>query len=307
MSVTRLRMGRRRLANRAEIQPISPPRHRQENAVNAAPMNSTMATSAISTAVAAMTTENSASGAGLDAYRARVSVFYFMLAWCKLILVTLLNRPRFSHLLGVFTLGTGPVRVEGLHNLPQQGSFVLAVNHFGGAGTMRVLALILQSMQERRADAVDELLIVTGRRQSIDVSARGLRSLMRKLVGWGFGRWRENVLRISLDDGGQSQSVASLRQWRKLAACKPSLVFPEGQARLTFGEIRHGAGLFLRSLDVPVIPVAAYFADGQWTIAFGKQVRWCKRLELSDAQIGLSIARLLPAPLTPVWNKALAR
>ncbi|MDX1986230.1 MAG: hypothetical protein SFV17_06055 [Candidatus Obscuribacter sp.] len=33
---------------------------------------------------------------------------------------------------------------------------------------------------------------------------------------------------------------------------------------------------------------------------------WCKRLELSDAQIGLSIARLLPAPLTPVWNNALA-
>ncbi len=268
-----------------------------------------MATSAISTAVTAMVIEGADSGDtyGHDAYRSRVNVFYHLLAWCKLILVTLLARPRFSHLLGVFTLGAAPVRVEGLHNLPQQGSFALAVNHFGGAGTMRVLALLLQTMQKRRPDAVDELLIVTGRRQSSDASARGLRAVLRKLVGWGFGRWRENVVRISLDEGSQSQSVASLRHWRKLAESKPSLVFPEGQARLIFGEIRHGAGLFLRSLSVPVIPVGVYFAHGQWTIAFGEPVRWCKRQELSDAQIGLSIARLLPKALTPIWNRHLAR
>lgn len=239
-------------------------------------------------------------------FRARISLPVFVWGWLCLIACTIFAR-RISHVLPGFTAGGAICKVEGLDKLPRQGSFVLALNHFGGAGTLRVIAQALQSLSSVRPDAVDEVVIITGRRASNDAVTSFFRQLMRRLINWGFQRWSANVVRLSLDEG--KMSTTSLRRWRKLASEKPSLVFPEGRAQLHFGQVRSGAGLFLRSIApvAPVIPVAVFCRDGLWTVRFGKPIVWCDRLDLSDAQVGLSIASLLPAELTPLWNRALKR
>lgn len=240
-----------------------------------------------------------------EGFRLRVSIFSFLYSWICLLLVTFTTL-RFSHLLkmGAFTADKGSVRVEGLEALPD-GSFALAVNHFGGAGTLRVLAVTLRALAARDAVLADRLVVVTGQRASKGKPASWLKRRLRALVNWGFQRWADNVLRISLDE--EKQSIQALRQWKKVAGDRPTLVFPEGKARLRFGELREGSGLWLRNLKVPVVPCAVFWQDGIWTVRFAPPLKWTEDQSLSDVQLGMSIARLLPAPLTPLWNRALGR
>lgn len=238
----------------------------------------------------------------LARYRSRVGVISFFLSWLKLALVTLTTL-KFSHLVKLGAFSKGRVCVEGLEHLPA-GNYVLAVNHFAGAGTTRVLGYTLKALAMKDPQAVDKMVVVTGRRSSMDNPGNMIKRSVRWLVNWGFARWSDNVLRISLDE---EQSIRSLRSWRKVAASRPTLVFPEGKARLTFGALRPGSGLWLRNLNVPVVPVAVVCENGSWKVSFGKPIRWCEKEHLSDAQLGMSIARMMPSALTPVWNKALAR
>lgn len=255
------------------------------------------------TSVATMATGTEREVTARNRYQSRVGILAFCLSWLKLILVTLTTL-KFSHLLKLGAFSRGVVSVEGLEHIPVGVPYTLAVNHFGGAGTTRVLGYTLKALSMKDPQAVDKLVVITGRRSSMDSPGNMIKRSVRWLVNWGFARWSDNVLRISLDE---EQSIKALRSWRKVAATRPTLVFPEGKARLNFGALRPGSGLWLRNLNVPVVPVAVFVEDGKWRVSFSKPIKWCKDMELSDAQLGLAIARMLPGALTPVWNKALAR
>ncbi len=87
-------------------------------------------------------------------------------------------------------------------------------------------------------------------------------------------------------------------------------MFPEEGARASralFADIRPGAGRWLASLAVPVVPVGVFRSDEGWRVAFGPPVRWSSRAELRDVQLGLAIASLLPPDLAPRWLPLLER
>jgi hypothetical protein len=237
--------------------------------------------------------------AALQQFRKRSSSLRWAWFWLKLLWLTLTTR-RLTGLLSPLLSPSEPHDVEGLDNIPRDGSFVLALNHFRGASTLEVIAAVLTALQGVRPDAVEQMLIVTGRRtapRKLGLVAR----LFRSLINWGLGRWSHNNVRIT-KEGGPETSLAALKQWRQWAKTRPSLVFPEGQAHLTMASLRPGSGLWLRALPVPAFPVAVWWADGQWHIRFGEQLDWVQKKELSDVQLGLAIADMLPAELTPYWN-----
>ena len=104
-----------------------------------------------------------------------------------------------------------------------------------------------------------------------------------------------------------ASSLSGLKEWRKRAREQPVFVFPEGVTGKEFREVRYGSGRWLRSLGVPVVPVAVWFEDGQWHVRFGPTVQWTKRSDLDDTRLGLAIARLLPEHEHGAWSELLAR
>ncbi len=212
-------------------------------------------------------------------------------------------------------LGTAwPPQAHGLAHLPSTGTFVLAANHYGGRRALDTIAAILAAANEARPDLADRYLLITGQR--VRPASRGtplLARLSRMLVGLAFRRWARHTLRLPLGNtqrhpsGRSSASIAVLREWRRRAALQPSLVFPEGRARLAFEALRPGAGRWLATLGVPVLPVGVWWADGVPHVRLGAPMRWSHRAELRDAQLGLAIAALLPSELVPAWAPAMAR
>jgi 1-acyl-sn-glycerol-3-phosphate acyltransferase len=208
-------------------------------------------------------------------------------------------------LAGVFERLLGKVDVGGEELIPEKGSFVLAVNHFHGAWTPFVTAAVLAALKRRRADVVDDMAMVIGQRADTKRKRFFVARWVRAIMMWVLDRWQHNVLRIPL--GNTNVSIDQLRTWRRVATARPSLVFPEGLASITFEKVRPGAGQFVRALGVPVVPCAVWYHQGQWHVEFDAPIAWAKSPELSDLQVGLSIARLLPADLTPSWRGVLDR
>ncbi|MCC6980989.1 MAG: hypothetical protein IT343_21895 [Candidatus Melainabacteria bacterium] len=210
-----------------------------------------------------------------------------------------------SALASVFEALFGAVDVGGEELIPKTGPFTLAVNHFHGAWTPFVTAAVLAALKRQRPDAVDDLAMVLGQRADSGKKrffvARGIRAMVQGVLR----RWERNLLRIPL--GNSNVEINTLRTWRRVAQERPTLVFPEGLASITFEKVRPGAGQFLRALNVPIVPCAVWYHRGRWHVEFDAPILWATNPELSDLQVGLAIAQLLPADLTPHWRGVLER
>lgn len=199
----------------------------------------------------------------------------------------------------------GKVKVEGADLIPDSGSFTLAINHFHGAWTPFVAAAVLAAVGRQRPEVVDDIALVIGQRNTDGKKRVFIARWIRGIVLWVLERWQHNILRIPL--GNKTVEINSLRTWRRVAKERPTFVFPEGLASVTFERVRPGAGQFARSLGVPCVPCAVWWHQGQWHVEFDAPILWAENPELSDLQLGLSIARLLPADLAPNWSNVLTR
>jgi 1-acyl-sn-glycerol-3-phosphate acyltransferase len=196
--------------------------------------------------------------------------------------------------------------VQGLECIPNEGAFILAANHYSGRAALDTVAAVLSALSQARPDAVDNITIVIGQKRNTPknrVQALAYRIVVR-LLDAGYARWQTNIVRIPLKNPEPSPS--GLRDWRRRN--QPMFVFPEGRASVPFGSIRRGAGRWLAALDLPVVPVAIWWMEGEgWTVRFGSPLEWTPRPDLRDVQLGLAMASLLPPTLASAWQSDLAR
>lgn len=196
--------------------------------------------------------------------------------------------------------------IVGVSHLPTEAAFVLAVNHYSGRATLDATAAVITALADARPQVAPQTALVIGHRWPPAKSR--LHAIMlgiaRPIVSWIFARWEKHTLRIPLKN--PVPSPAGLREWR--ARQQPVLVFPEGRARVKFGKIRAGAGRWLATLGMPVLPVGVWWeAEHGWSVQFGPPLRWADRDGLRDLQLGLAMAALLPEPLAQDWHADLTR
>lgn len=240
----------------------------------------------------------------LRAYYGRPTPGRWLIFWAGFTFETFTRR-RLSRVVK-WRLGEARLEVKGLENLPEGAGFVLAANHYHGWPAFDVVGAVFAAASRGRPDVADRLAIIVGRRERVrqgkpPIPAR----LTRRLLNFAYQRWSANVERLPL--GNQRASIQTLREWRSRARQQPTLVFPEGKARLQFGLVRPGAGRWCARLGVPVVPVGVWYYEGGWQVRIGKPIEWARRAELHDVQLGLAIADLLPPEIAPRWQNGLAQ
>jgi 1-acyl-sn-glycerol-3-phosphate acyltransferase len=222
--------------------------------------------------------------------------------WAAFVQETL-GRRRLARLVRLRLVRAGPVHAHGLLHLPASGAFTLAANHNGERRSLDTIAAVLAAANRARPDLAPRYLLIVGRRAPGRRSSALVARLCRRLLLYVYARWTRHVLRIPL--GNRQPSISSLRRWRDRAGRQPCLVFPEGRAYAALGAMRPGSGRWLAALGVPIVPVAVWYQEGVWQVRFGAPIRWSRRHDLRDMQLGLNIAALLPAHLAPGWAAAL--
>lgn len=204
------------------------------------------------------------------------------------------------------------VVATGLEHVPARGPVVLALNHGHARLTIDVIAAAVLAAEPARAGArlAGEVCVVVGRRPR-RASPSLWRRLLRAAIDRVFRAWERQVLALPALGASSppAAGLAQLRAFRRVAAARPVLVFPEGVARGAFGDIRAGAGRWLGGLAAPTVPVAVWWCDAEaaFRVAVGAPLAWAPRAELRDLQLGLAIAALLPASHAPDWQELLAR
>ncbi len=221
--------------------------------------------------------------------------------WGRLFVETVGDR-RFERVIAA-RLGAAPIVATGTGELPPEGPVVFAVNHFRAGLTMGTVSAVLTAATRGRPGVAREAMLVVGAPPR--PATRRLVRLVRALFGVFWARWSHVVVRVPMAGGGPH--LAALRAFREAARARPVLVFPEGRAAPLFADIRPGAGRWLGSLGVPIVPVGVFRSDEGWTVTFGPPVRWSPRSDLRDVQLGLAIASLLPRELAPRWGPLLDR
>lgn len=205
-----------------------------------------------------------------------------------------------------------PFYCLGVENLPETGTFVLAVNHTNVRWTPRLLASIHHATLPRRPDLANEWLVIVGQREPRLEKLRW--QWQRRFAVWLrskfdqiFDCWDYNCLRLPM--ANERASLKALRDWKARAKKQPSLVFPEGRGAMTFQEIRPGSGRWLANLGVPTVPVAGWWDEARhaWALDFGAPLEWADDPDLHDLQLGLAIAEALPPEEAPDWQEDLAR
>ncbi len=203
-------------------------------------------------------------------------------------------------------IGKPEVEVCGAENVPTDGAFTFAVNHFKNGQSLGVVSAVLASASKRRPELKDNYLLVVGQRVSARAVAHPFVSAVsRRIARWICSRWQKNLLHIPI--GNDRPSIDYLRAWRKRVRQQPCILFPEGKADMQFDAVRNGCGRWLASFGVPIIPVGVWWHGGRWQVRFGKSIKWTRRSELRDLQLGLSIASLLPAEIASDWQEDLTR
>lgn len=267
------------------------------------PMTISPTSPAASDATAASAAIATAAARGVSAYASRTP--FRKLAFIVSLLIATVFRRSAGFMARLYEKLFGKVDVVGAELIPQMGSFTLAVNHFHGSWTPFVVAAVLAAVRRGRPEVVDDIAIVIGQRADNGKKRIFIARWVRATVRWVLEKWKYNIVNIPL--GNSTVSIDSLRTWKRIAKERPTLVFPEGLANVTFERVRPNAGVFARSLNVPCVPCAVWCHQGQWHVVFGESILWAENPELSDLQVGLSIARLLPADLTPSWQGVLER
>lgn len=233
-----------------------------------------------------------ADGAVVD--RPRATVLQLLRVYLVLALETL-GRRRFAR------VAQSRMRAERLvvHGVvPREGGVVLAANHYPDRGCLGVVSAVLAA--SRRSMDFDIVVGDNGR-----AGARG-RWVMRPLVAvvrWVIRRWDSLLVRVPT--GNDAPRIEALRSFRRRAAERCLLVFPEGRMRRVFAPVRPGAGRWLRSLECPTVPVAVFRTDDAWHVHFGAPIAWTEERKLADEQLGLSIASMLPRELARGWEDVL--
>ncbi len=217
--------------------------------------------------------------------------FWLQLLWLSL------TRKRLSKAVEAAESFIQDCRVSEHHNLPAAGSFVLACNHYLPSTVLRTLSAALVGVSMVRPEVVDQVMIVAG--SDNNRKRRFHQRIAKFLMDFIYRKWTKNLVVIPLGNG--TISLSALREWRRRAALQPVFVFPEGHAAKHFRQVRPGAGRWLRGLGVPVIPIAVWHQDRCWHVRFGPAVNWSGN---DDMQLGLAIAKLLPAELAPEWSAA---
>lgn len=229
-------------------------------------------------------------------------------AWDLAVLCCLtMLAPRSRWVIALTRAGRG-ARAEGLEHIPAEGAFVLALNHHPDGATGAVVLAALRAIARARPALIERVLVVGGRGALGPPKSRAqslLRSIGRLWVRAFRRRWREHFAVISM--ARTQPDYGSLRAWKREAASKLSVVYPEGVARETLGPMREGSGRWLATMDVPTIPCAVWWDGARWQVRFGAPVHWARRSALRDPQLGLAIAAMLPEPLQGGWRLDLQR
>ncbi len=199
--------------------------------------------------------------------------------------------------------------ISGLEYLPPAGVFTLAANHTTSRWLPRLLAALHQATLLKRPELAADWIVIVGYRNPRLARkgqlARFIVSQVRRITGWIFKRWEHNILRVPM--ASDRASIEALRDWKNRASRQPTIVFPEGRGTRTFEDVRPGSGRWLANLNVPVLPVSAWWepAEKRWQIVIGPAIEWSQQNRLHDLQIGLEIAAGLPASEAPAWQEAL--
>lgn len=241
----------------------------------------------------------------LPAEYARTGVLHWFATVLPAFIATLLPT-KLSRFLRLWQLFNSRVDGSGGARLPTDGPFILAVNHVHGAGSaVTLIAAVLAAIRDSRPDAVDDLQVLVGTRETAPDASR-LKRFARSAWSWAKGRWSRNIVQIPMAQ--EKMSTRMLLEWRKVASKKPSFVFPEGIARPLFGPVREGSGVWLSSIAVPTYPVAVWWHNGEWHVRIGKAISWSEKRELHDLQLGLEIAKLVPEAIVDRgWKNLLGR
>ncbi len=225
--------------------------------------------------------------------RPRVGLACLMRVYFVLLLETL-GRRRFAR------IASARMRAERLvvHGSVPRGGVVLAANHYPDRGCLGVVSAVLEA--SARTDDFD---IVVGDNARTRDKARWVLRPIVAATRWVIARWTNLLVRVPTGNG--TPRIDALRAWRRRAAERCLLVFPEGRMRQVFEPVRPGAGRWLRSLGCPTVPVAVFRTDGAWHVHFGSPIAWTTDRSLADAQLGLSIASMLPRELARGWEDVL--
>ena len=244
------------------------------------------------------------SEATLDQFSARYS-WRQIVSFAALFTAETLTGRKLSRLMQC-QIGKPEVEVSGEENVPDNGAFTFAVNHFKNGQSLGVVSAVLTSASEKRPELKDNYLLVVGQRVSASARSRApLIRISRGIARWIQNRWARNLLHIPI--GNDRPSISYMRDWRRRARRQACILFPEGKADMQFDSVRDGCGRWLASFDVPTIPVGVWWRDEKWHVRFGKSIEWTRRSELRDLQLGLSIASLLPVEIASYWQEDLTR
>ncbi len=212
-----------------------------------------------------------------------------------------------------------PRRVEGLANVPEEGPFVLVMNHFSRRGLRpyHCAMIVTAAIATRRPAASDIRWAFTSeyvgvRLGPIVIPRWFLRWLFRRIARtYGFtiiARRPERAM----------ERAAALRELSRALERGPIALTPEGlESRGQLIEPAPGTGLFLSSLcrrGAPLLPVGLWEDDeGVFHVRFGPPFRLglppgLSREEedrLARTQAMLAIGRLLPPDWRGVYREAL--
>src|SRR5882724_3993933 len=96
-------------------------------------------------------------------------------------------------------VGRPPIDVVGEENLPEDGVFVFAVNHFKGGQAVGVFSAVMAAAARSRPELLGDYLLVVGQKVSGHKANNGVvLKMSRSFARWIKTRWNKHLLHIAL-------------------------------------------------------------------------------------------------------------